>query len=81
MHSTNLNAMRNLIISYRKMPVQMRETLKAMYPDGYEEHAFEILVPGKEMIYKALRVTIDGVNYLVKLDERLNTRHLLTDED
>lgn len=73
--------MRNLIVSYRKMPVHMRETLKAMYPNGYDDDAFEILIPGKEMIYKALRVTIDGVNYLVKLDERLNTRHLLTDED
>lgn len=73
--------MRNLIISYRKMPAHLRQTLKEMYPDGYEDDAFEILIPGKEMIYKAIRVTIDGVNYLVKLDERLNTRFLLTDED
>ena len=73
--------MRNLIVSYRKLPEQLRNTLTTMYPDGYEDHTFEFEIPGKHIICKALRVTVEGVNYLIKLEQRPKHTDFLFDDD
>lgn len=73
--------MRNLIISYRKLPSAVLETLKAQYPDGFEDESFEFEVPGKHLVYKAIRVTVEGVNYLIKLEQRHKKTDFLLDED
>ena len=41
-----------------------------MYPEGYEDDTFEFEMPGKQTICKAIRVSLEGVNYLIKLDQR-----------
>jgi hypothetical protein len=73
--------MRNLIISYRKLPSTVLETLKVLYPDGFEDESFEFEVPGKQLIYKAIRVTVEGVNYLIKLEQRQKKTDFLLDEE
>ena len=64
------NTMRNLIISYKKLDAKMRDRIHRMYPDGYDEVSFEFELPNKPIVYRAIRVTLEGVNYLVKLDQR-----------
>jgi hypothetical protein len=73
--------MRNLIVNYKNLPLQVRTAIKERYPDGYEDHAFEFEMPGKNLICRAIRVSLEGVNYLIKLDQRhKNTDFLLDDE-
>lgn len=73
--------MRNLIVNYKNLPVQLRLAIKEIYPDGYEEETFEFEMPGKNLICKALRVTIEGVNYLIKLDQRYKDTDFLLEDD
>lgn len=73
--------MRNLIISYRKLPSTVLETLQLKYPDGFEDESFEFEIPGKQLIYKAIRISVEGVNYLIKLEERQKRTDFLLDED
>ena len=63
----NFCIMRNLIISYRKLPSAVLESLQVKYPDGYEDESFEFEIPGKQLICKAIRISV-GVNYLIKLE-------------
>ena len=73
--------MRNLIISYRKLPTTVLDSLKVQFPDGFDDESFEFEVPGKQLIYKAIRVTVEGVNYLIKLEQRNKKTDFLLDED
>ena len=61
--------MRNLIISYRKLPSTVLKSLQVKYPDGYEDDSFESEIPG-QLICKAIRISVESVNYTVKLDQR-----------
>lgn len=74
-------AMRNLIVAYKNLPMQVRSALSELYPDGYEDETFEIEVPGKNIIYKALRIHLEGVNYLIKLESRYKNTDFLLDDD
>jgi hypothetical protein len=73
--------MRNLIVAYKNLPQQVRAAIKERYPDGYEDEAFEFEVPGKNLIYKAIRISIEGVNYLIKLDTRYKCDDFLLDDE
>ena len=73
--------MRNLIVSYRKLPQQILSSLSEQYPDGFDHDTFEFEMPGKQMICKAIRLTVDGVNYLIKIDQRPKRQDFLLDED
>ncbi|MGY8941919.1 MAG: hypothetical protein ACKVJH_07805 [Flavobacteriales bacterium] len=73
--------MRNLIISYKKLPQKLLGSLNQMYPEGYEDETFEFEIPGKQVICKAIRVTLEGVNYLIKLEQRPKKTDFLLDED
>ena len=73
--------MRNLIISYRKLPSQVLDSLNSTYPHGYDDHTFEFEIPGRQVICKAIRVTAEGVNYLIKLESRPKQTDFLLDED
>jgi len=73
--------MRNLIISYRKLPLQVRETLLNRYPQGFEDDSFEFEIPGRQMICKAIRITVEEVNYLIKLEQRPKKTDFLLDDD
>jgi hypothetical protein len=77
----NFCIMRNLIISYRKLPSAVLESLQVKYPDGYEDESFEFEIPGKQLIYKAIRISVEGVNYLIKLEQRPKKTDFLLDED
>lgn len=73
--------MRNLIISYRKLPSAVLESLQVKYPDGYEDETFEFEIPGKQLICKAIRISVAGVNYLIKLEQRPKKTDFLLGED
>ena len=73
--------MRNLIISYRKLPSIVLESLHVKYPDGYEDETFEFEIPGKQLICKAIRISVEGVNYLIKLEQRPKKTDFLLGED
>lgn len=73
--------MRNLIVTYKNLPSKVRTAIKELYPDGYEDETFQFEIPGKDLICKAFRVTIEGVNYLIKLDQRYKSTDYLIDED
>jgi hypothetical protein len=73
--------MRNLIISYRKLPIQVRETLQNRYPQGFDDDTFEFEIPGRQMICKAIRITVEEVNYLIKLEQRPKKTDFLLDDD
>ena len=73
--------MRNLIVSYRKLPEQIVNTLKLKYPDGFEHDTFEFELPGKQSICRALRLTVDEVNYLIKLEQRPKRTDFLLDDE
>ena len=73
--------MRNLIVNYKNLPAQVRAAIRETYPDGYEDETFEFELPGKNLICKALRISIEGVNYLIKLDQRYKDTDFLLDED
>ena len=73
--------MRNLIISYRKLPSAVLESLQVKYPDGFEDDSFEFEIPGKQLICKAIRISVEGVNYLIKLESRPKKTDFLLDED
>jgi len=51
------------------------------YPDGFDHDTFEFELPGKQIICRALRLTVDEVNYLIKIDQRPKRTDLLLDED
>jgi hypothetical protein len=40
--------MRNLIVSYKKLPSSIQRALESMYPEGYEDDTFEFEIPGKK---------------------------------
>ena len=65
-----VGAMRNLIISYKKLPETLRTAFHALYPEGYDDVAFELEVTAKKLIYRAVRMNFDGVSYLIKVDQR-----------
>ncbi|HAW72549.1 MAG TPA: hypothetical protein DCX00_01865 [Flavobacteriales bacterium] len=73
--------MRNLIVSYKKLPTTIQKALESMYPEGYEDDTFEFEMPGKQTICKAIRVTLEGVNYLIKLDQRPKMTDYLMDDE
>lgn len=73
--------MRNLIVSYKTLPSSIRRALETMYPEGYEDDTFEFELPGKQTICKAIRVTLEGVNYLIKLEQRPKITDFLADEE
>ena len=73
--------MRNLIISYRKLPSTVLKSLQVKYPDGYEDDSFAFEITGQQLICKAIRISVEGVNYLIKLDQRPKKTDFLLDED
>ena len=77
----NYFKMRNLIVSYRKLPQQIMSTFQMKYPDGFDHDTFEFEMPGKQIICRALLLTVDEVNYLIKIDQRPKRTDLLLDED
>jgi hypothetical protein len=46
------------------------DTLNSKYPDGFDHATFEFELPGKQTICRAVRLSVDGVNYLIKLESR-----------
>jgi hypothetical protein len=56
-------------------------SLQTKYPDGFDHDTFEFELPGKQIICRALRISVDGVNYLIKLEQRPKRTDFLLDED
>lgn len=61
--------------------MRIMDTLNSKYPDGFDHETFEFELPGKQTICRALRLSVDGVNYLIKLESRPKRTDFLLDED
>lgn len=68
-------------MNYRKLPERIMHSLQTKYPDGFDHDTFEFELPGKQIICRALRISVDGVNYLIKLEQRPKRTDFLLDED
>lgn len=62
--------MKNLIVSYEKLPMDVQQALNQQYPHGFDHATFEFEVPTRKEIYTALRLTLNGMNYIIKLAKR-----------
>lgn len=62
--------MKNLIVSYEKLPSAVREALTQRYPHGFDHETFEFVNPLRKEVYRALRFSNGATNYLIKLDRR-----------
>lgn len=65
--------MKNLMISYSKLPESVRNAIQQRYPHGFDHETFEFGHPTREEVYTVFRFTLDSVNYLIKLEKRERT--------
>lgn len=62
--------MKNLIVSYEKLPFAVREALSQRYPHGFDHETFDFVNPKRKEVYRALRFSNGSVNYLIKLEKQ-----------
>lgn len=72
------NHKKNLIISYKNLPDNLRELFKETYPDGYKDYLQKTIKPNGEPIF-AVPLETDDIMYMVKFDVKIDTT--LVDED
>lgn len=62
--------MKNVIISYNKLPNNVRQEVETKFPHGFDHVTFEFEHPQKPVIYTAIQIMLDGKKYLIKLDQK-----------
>lgn len=62
--------MKNLIVSYEKLPSDILHLIGEAYPDGYDHATFDLRIPTKNEVYTALRLVTPSVNYVIKLAKK-----------
>jgi|AntRauTorcE11897_2_1112592.scaffolds.fasta_scaffold61498_2 hypothetical protein len=62
--------MKNVIISYSNLPLEVKEKVDRKYPHGFDDDTFEFEHPQKPVVYTALEVEIGGKKFLIKLDQK-----------
>ena len=62
--------MKNLIVSYDKLPSDILSLISEAYPDGYDHLTFDLRLPTKNEVYTALRLCTPSVNYVIKLAKK-----------
>ncbi|NQX91599.1 MAG: hypothetical protein HRT74_05655 [Flavobacteriales bacterium] len=65
--------MQNRIISFEKLSPELKSALNESYPDGYDHATFEFEMPTRQEIYTAIRIVLNEVAYVIKLDKRDKT--------
>lgn len=62
--------MKNMIVSYDKLPRSVKSALSDRFPEGLEQHAFDFRLPNKNEVYRAVRLCLNEINYLIKLERK-----------
>lgn len=62
--------MKNLIVSFEKLPKPVLEAIETTYPYGFDHLTFEFEMPSRNEIYTALSFSIGDTNYVIKLEKR-----------
>lgn len=62
--------MKNKIVSLDKLPNAVKSAIDTTYPHGYDHEVFEFEIPTRNEIYEALRFSMEGINYIIKLSKR-----------
>lgn len=70
--ATNKRHKKNLIVSYKNLPDNLKELFKEAYPEGYENFITKFVKPNGEAIYVVPFETEDTA-YMVKFDVKIDT--------
>lgn len=62
---------KNLIVSYKNLSDDLKETFKELYPDGYSNHLTRFVKPNGEPIY-VVPLETDDTSYMIKFDVRID---------
>ena len=68
---------KRVIKDYRNLPEEIRDALKAKYPQGYVHHIITFFNQDKQLV-SALPYETDEISYLIKMPSSL---HLNEDEE
>lgn len=63
--------MNRVIISYRNITTEIIEAIKEQYPYGYSDNDLLIFRNAKNEIIKAIEVTVNDTDYLIKISKQL----------
>lgn len=69
---------KNLIVSYKNLPDELRRLFKETYPDGYNDYLQRFEKPNGDIIFVAPLETEDTM-YMIKFDVKIDTTY--TDDD
>ena len=64
---------KNLIVSYKNLPDDLKEMFKEWYPDGYSNHLTKFTKPNGEPIF-VVPLETDDTAYMVKFDVQIDSR-------
>lgn len=61
--------MKNLIVSYDKLPEDIIQAISNKYPHGFYHETFELEIPSQEEeVHVALRYSDGATNYIIKVE-------------
>lgn len=70
--TTHKSHKKNLIVSYKNLPDDLKELFKEWYPDGYSNHLTKFVKPNGEPIY-VVPLETDDTAYMVKFEVKIDT--------
>lgn len=70
--STARKHKKNLIVSYKNLPDNLKELFKETYPEGYNNYITKFVKPGGEAIF-VVPFETDDTAYMVKFDVKIDT--------
>ena len=70
--ATTRNRKKNLIVSYKNLPDEIKEKFKEAYPDGYSNYITKFVKPNGEAIFVVPFETEDTA-YMVKFEVKIDT--------
>ncbi len=62
---------KNLIVSYKNLPDNIKDLFKEMYPDGYNSHLIKFIKPNGDPIF-VVPLETDDTAYMVKFDVQID---------
>ena len=62
---------KRLVISYQNLTKELRDALRAKYPDGYMDYVIKVTTPSKS--FYAVTLETPDASYLIKVDVKIDT--------
>ena len=67
-----INIMKRIIVDYRNLTLDILKLLKNKYPEGYTNMDIIVFTNHKKETIKAIEVTTNDIDYLVKISRQLS---------